>query len=588
MATVYEFNYTGSEQSVTLKPGKYQIECWGANGGSNANLSPEKYKNACGGYTTGIFAFNENKNVYIYVGKDGTTVYDDIADPSRRGFNGAGLTYEYVLSSSNLAFDGGGATDVRTIGGAWDNPQGLLSRFIVAGGGGGWTNDKYTGGTGKGGGFTSNDLEFCIGASQTAGGIVNDKTFPTFMNGSFGKGGGKTGYAVNSNRVKYGGGGGWFGGACGITTSGSGGSGYLLSVNSYKPSGYLVDSSFYALDGSTNSLTPETYNSPIFPSCHGFCRITLLQGFMSVNVNSYTSTQAKFTVSHTEEGALKKIDWYLDGVLKETFMTDLYTEKIINYELIDNAIHTLKIIATDNTVTSEKVLSISKSIMPLEDDASLQDIASKVSEIKEGLINGKTSIINVLALKNIESSLNNTLVELSDKVKTSFDSTDASVQELQNQLTEKNNNITQLNRTISSLQQEINSRVQFYKKTYLINTFGTGIEEGGYKSSRYGDNYFLLPFKPRYIAITSTAPSDVYPDKTFLVHYIYSFDVDGSFSPTNSEIGFLNVTNSKVIDECCYPFISNNPESLGKTMIRLNCYGSGNGYVSNITIYAFS
>ncbi|HFL3205687.1 TPA: glycine-rich protein, partial [Clostridioides difficile] len=33
MATVYEFNYTGSEQSVTLKPGKYKLECWGACGG---------------------------------------------------------------------------------------------------------------------------------------------------------------------------------------------------------------------------------------------------------------------------------------------------------------------------------------------------------------------------------------------------------------------------------------------------------------------------------------------------------------------------------------------------------------------------
>lgn len=29
MATVYEFNYTGSEQSVTLKPGRYRLECWG-------------------------------------------------------------------------------------------------------------------------------------------------------------------------------------------------------------------------------------------------------------------------------------------------------------------------------------------------------------------------------------------------------------------------------------------------------------------------------------------------------------------------------------------------------------------------------
>lgn len=89
--------------------------------------------------------------------------------------------------------------------------------------------------------------------------------------------------------------------------------------------------------------------------------------------------------------------------------------------------------------------------MPLGDDASLQDIATKVSEMKDGLINGKTSIINVLALKNIESSLNNSLVELSEKVKDSFDSSDASVQDLTNKLTQANNTISQLNTQISNL-----------------------------------------------------------------------------------------------------------------------------------------
>ncbi|MCV2273226.1 hypothetical protein OCS97_019635, partial [Clostridioides difficile] len=56
---------------------------------------------------------------------------------------------------------------------------------------------------------------------------------------------------------------------------------------------------------------------------------------------------------------------------------------------------------------------------------------------------GKTSIINTLALKNIEANLNNTLVELSEKIKTSFDSSDASVQELQNRITELTNQLSQ-------------------------------------------------------------------------------------------------------------------------------------------------
>ncbi|HCQ5582576.1 TPA: hypothetical protein OLY09_003863 [Clostridioides difficile] len=162
-----------------------------------------------------------------------------------------------------------------------------------------------------------------------------------------------------------------------------------------------------------------------------------------VEVNSYNSTSAKFTVSDLDNN-LSKIEWYLDDVLKETITTDLTTEKTINYELTDNAIHTLKIVATDaEGATVEKVLSISKEIMPLQSDATLQDISSKLTEIGESFKNGKTSIINTLALKNIEASLNNTLVELSEKIKTSFDSSDASVEELQNRITELNNQLSQ-------------------------------------------------------------------------------------------------------------------------------------------------
>ncbi|HFL2500873.1 TPA: hypothetical protein ACG3IG_003916, partial [Clostridioides difficile] len=109
--------------------------------------------------------------------------------------------------------------------------------------------------------------------------------------------------------------------------------------------------------------------------------------------------------------------------------------------------------------TLEKVVSVSKNIMPLEEDASLNDISDKVVEMKDGLKSGKTSIANVLSLKNIEAGLNNTLVELSEKVKESFDSSDASVQDLRNQLVEKNNNITQLNNTINDLRSQLNKSI---------------------------------------------------------------------------------------------------------------------------------
>ncbi|CZR97811.1 hypothetical protein [Clostridioides difficile] len=55
----------------------------------------------------------------------------------------------------------------------------------------------------------------------------------------------------------------------------------------------------------------------------------------------------------------------------------------------------------------------------------------------------KTSIINTLVLKNIDANLNNALVELSEKIKTYFDSSEASVQELQNRITELTNQLSQ-------------------------------------------------------------------------------------------------------------------------------------------------
>ncbi|ENZ9525053.1 hypothetical protein ACHDRE_003630, partial [Clostridioides difficile] len=177
-----------------------------------------------------------------------------------------------------------------------------------------------------------------------------------------------------------------------------------------------------------------------------YAKITLLQALPFLNISSYNSTQVTFKADHTDPTLLTKIEVFIDDTLKETITTDLTLEKTINYTLEDNALHTLKIVVTDsNNATAEKVLSISKNIMPLPENVNLQDISTKLTEVNAGFKNGKTSIINTLALKNIDASLNNTLVELSEKIKTSFDSGDASLQDLMNQLTQANNTISQLN-----------------------------------------------------------------------------------------------------------------------------------------------
>ncbi|EGT3754257.1 hypothetical protein ERM67_18035 [Clostridioides difficile] len=421
MAKVYDFNYIHGEQEVVLQPGKYLLECWGAAGGGGIRIVDLNLRSK-GGYSKGELTLRKETTLYVYAGSKGSNYGST--------FNGGGkaMMHEGTSGGGVLYCNGGGATDIRLIGGSWDNEQSLLSRIIVAGGGG--RNNFETKG-GDGGGDTGGDGS----KADSKGTQTNGGKGEAGLDGSFGKGGS----AVSaSSRENYGGGGGgWYGGGSGYNAGG--GSGYVLTENSYKPAGYTPTSEYWLEN------TSMTVGGGIAEE-NGKARITLLQGLPFLVISSYTSQQAIFTAGHTEENKLSKIECFIDDVLKETFTTDLYLEKTINYTLEDNALHTLKIVVTDiNNMTYEQVVTISKSIMPLPADANLQDISTKLTEIGEGFKNGKTSIINTLALKNIEASLNNTLVELSEKIKASFDSGDASAQDLMNQLTQANNTISQLN-----------------------------------------------------------------------------------------------------------------------------------------------
>nr|WP_074440980.1 glycine rich domain-containing protein [Clostridioides difficile] len=412
MQTEWNFDCANIEQNVTLKPGRYKFECWGARGGALGTPFESGFYYGYGGYCSGEITLKKETTLYLYVGIDGRKGYN---------FNGAG----YGNGAS-----GGGATDIRLIGGTWDNEQGLLSRIIVAGGGGG-TYDKQHGGDGgglKGTLGTSSTGAAAHGGTQFEGGRGRDKDGS--CDGFFGKG------ATPENpSSQSGGGGGWFGGAypaSGFGNGSGGGSGYVLTKDSYKPPGYTPTSEYYfdnvVMTTGGNTTVVGNYSD-------GRAKITLLQSLPFLTVSSYNSTQATFKADHTDPTLLTKIEYFIDDILKETITTDLTLEKTINYTLEDNALHTLKIVVTDSAnATAEKILSISKGIAPLPSASSLEDVTNKWMEIKDAFKTGKTSIINTLALKSIEANLNNTLVELSEKIKTSFDSSDASVQELENQI----------------------------------------------------------------------------------------------------------------------------------------------------------
>ncbi|MFR3369674.1 MAG: glycine rich domain-containing protein [Clostridioides difficile] len=506
MQTEWNFGYNGSPQSVILKPGKYKFECWGSSGGIN---NSSWYTDAKGGYSKGEITLKKQTTLYVYVGESGFAS-SSTSNNTKSGFNGGGKGYlNQQVMGTYYSMYGGGATDIRLVGGAWDNEQGLLSRIIVAGGGGG-SYSPYTGGAGGGlaggTGYSANDRHR-PGGTQYQGGIGRVST----ENGSFGKG------CSAKDSTGEGGGGGWFGGAgMNGVGAGGGGSGYVLTKDSYKPTGYTPTSEYYF-----DNVVMESGGNTA--GAYGYAKITLLQALPFLTVSSYNSITATFKADHTDPTLLTKIEYFIDDVLKETITTDLTTEKTINYTLEDNALHTLKIVVTDsNNATAEKVLSISKNIMPLPENVNLNDISTKLVEVNAGFKVGKTSIINTLALKNIEASLNNTLVELSEKIKASFDSSDASVQDLMNQLTQANNTITQLNSQFkvaggtSVAQRSDGTKIAYEYKRSTTSKFGGWLKING------------LAFKPNiFVADCEYYDSDYRVDYKFFTFACCGFTTSG-------------------------------------------------------------
>lgn len=267
---IMDFNYTGSVQSKTLKPGTYTLECWGGQGGTYSS-----YIGGYGGYSKGTITLTEATTVYISVGGAGSS------SSTAAGFNGGGTG----ISSGR---GGGGATDVRI------GQNSLYSRVIVAGGGGGAgvtsanANPCGCGGGEYGGDGYYNDTtgSYTIGqnrcggsASQTAGG----KTWSTSTQATFGQGGNASGYSCG------GGGGGWYGGGGAYDSDsdsdgrwGGGGSGYVYTSSTAKnyPNGCLLNSTHYLTNAQTiagnTSFTSPTGSAETGHTGSGFCRITNL------------------------------------------------------------------------------------------------------------------------------------------------------------------------------------------------------------------------------------------------------------------------------------------------------------------------
>lgn len=69
MQTEWNFDYIGAGKKVTLKPGKYKLECWGASGGGRFDEWTECAK---GGYSKGELTLKKKLYYMFMLVKVGT------------------------------------------------------------------------------------------------------------------------------------------------------------------------------------------------------------------------------------------------------------------------------------------------------------------------------------------------------------------------------------------------------------------------------------------------------------------------------------------------------------------------------------
>ena len=268
-----KFSYTGQEQVFTVPPGvtSVTVQATGAAGGGDGLAG------GAGGIATATISVNTGTQLFVEVGGNG-------ADG---GWNGGASTV--YGSASNR---GGGASDVRTV--ARSAPGTLLSRLVVAGGGGG-AGITYGGvaevaggsagapgqpGTGPdGGGPGQAGTQSAGGSGGSAGGA--DATAGD--TGSLGTGGGGGHGPVETTFFPWGGagGGGLFGGGGGgggLFGSGGGGGG---GGSSYAPGGTVGA----AAAGTPPSVTITWTTLPAAPTADPVTAVSLTTATLSGQVS---------------------------------------------------------------------------------------------------------------------------------------------------------------------------------------------------------------------------------------------------------------------------------------------------------------
>lgn len=281
--------YSGTSKGILLPIGVYNLEAWGASGGTyNSTYAA----GGMGAYATGWYKAKKPSGLILYAGGQGsayaTTTYNSVGGG---GFNGGG-------GAGYRGGGGGGASDIRI------GYNSLYSRVLVAGGGGGAyaysSTYKAVGGAGGGekasvGSYYQSSYSAWVGGAGalSAGGAGGTGSSANYNGkaGTFGQGG-DTGYKYNSSSYYSAGagGGGWYGGGGGGNYSsgsrtravgGGGGSGYVYTkaLSRYCPSEWILGEDELLESGTTSNGARGfvDYGGSYVTghSGNGACRITI-------------------------------------------------------------------------------------------------------------------------------------------------------------------------------------------------------------------------------------------------------------------------------------------------------------------------
>ena len=283
--TVFNFDYTGSEQTFTAPvSGTYKLETWGSQGGSGVNKNTQTGGNdyyirngGYGGYSTGYINLTRKEKVYLNIGGGGTTLIDVNKDWSNfvsGGYNGGGSGIYHA--------NGGGATNISSTSGILSSLENSKVEVLIVAGGGGGASAHVAGGGyclgGSGGGFKANNG--IIGSDSYGGHAGIGGT----QQSGYKFGQGENGISDSPTDGKSGGGGGWYGGGMGSgetswTVCAGGGSGYIgnsLLTNKVMYCYNCEESNEESTKTISTTCNEEIPTSYCAKKGNGYARITLV------------------------------------------------------------------------------------------------------------------------------------------------------------------------------------------------------------------------------------------------------------------------------------------------------------------------